>query len=410
MKKLDPFRHPNHSLSAVYLSSYQTHAHNRRHQYIALYTLLSEAGQTLAKLERMKRVHKLPRRRCEYASRTCSFRPAKIHKKVEGVKLIAGFLLLKELIVGSNSLKNHIDDKGHRLEIFVINIKPALEEKLVVKKSLGSRVWPEHGVSWLRFSHVCVDLTHLAYDVLSCYGIYRRMLAILLSSRVSPTMELSQCQKPKKWNVRRSANSLKSPPWKISKWLFFAITFSSSPIVVDYLEFHALHAPITAQLSPTLRGNKRDKKKARWRACADKYRSKKEHRTQDESDLRRHNHDSFSLQMKKNLRLIFDKMKEILTSVADPVKGIAEACSAAGWRLMFILSLSSSGTLMRLRNTFCLLFDRLRTLRSRTSAPRIRPRSRVWLSDSCMSARVMTSCWWRRRETSSGFMLSRRES
>ena len=30
--------------------------------------------------------------------------------------------------------------------------------------------------------HVCIDLTHLAYDVLSCYGIYRRMLAIFLSS------------------------------------------------------------------------------------------------------------------------------------------------------------------------------------------------------------------------------------
>ena len=30
--------------------------------------------------------------------------------------------------------------------------------------------------------HVCVDLTHLAYDVLSCYGLYRRMLAIILSS------------------------------------------------------------------------------------------------------------------------------------------------------------------------------------------------------------------------------------
>ena len=30
--------------------------------------------------------------------------------------------------------------------------------------------------------HVCVDLTHLAYDVLSCYGLYRRMLAIVLSS------------------------------------------------------------------------------------------------------------------------------------------------------------------------------------------------------------------------------------
>ena len=35
------------------------------------------------------------------------------------------------------------------------------------------------------YCHVCVDLTHLAYDVLSCYGIYRRMLAIVLSSWLS---------------------------------------------------------------------------------------------------------------------------------------------------------------------------------------------------------------------------------
>ena len=55
--------------------------------------------------------------------------------------------------------------------------------------------------------------------------------------------------------------------------------------VVDY---HTLRAPITAQLSPTLRWAKRVKKKERWRACADKDRSKKEHRTQDESDLCRH--------------------------------------------------------------------------------------------------------------------------
>ena len=33
--------------------------------------------------------------------------------------------------------------------------------------------------------HVCVDLTHLAYDVLSCYDLYRRMLAIVLSSWLS---------------------------------------------------------------------------------------------------------------------------------------------------------------------------------------------------------------------------------
>ena len=33
--------------------------------------------------------------------------------------------------------------------------------------------------------HVCVDLTHLAYDVLSCHGLYRRMLAIVLSSWLS---------------------------------------------------------------------------------------------------------------------------------------------------------------------------------------------------------------------------------
>ena len=38
--------------------------------------------------------------------------------------------------------------------------------------------WPPQD----RLCHVCVDLTHLAYDVLSCYGLYRRMLAIVLSS------------------------------------------------------------------------------------------------------------------------------------------------------------------------------------------------------------------------------------
>ena len=35
---------------------------------------------------------------------------------------------------------------------------------------------------WFPFCHVCIDLAHLAYDVLSCYGLYRRMLAIVLSS------------------------------------------------------------------------------------------------------------------------------------------------------------------------------------------------------------------------------------
>ena len=78
------------------------------------------------------------------------------------------------------------------------------------------------------------------------------------------------------------------------RWFFCArsrprpeVKFNSNfrRTVVDY---HTLRAPITAQLSPTLRWAKRVKKKERWRACADKDRSKKEHRTQDESDLCRH--------------------------------------------------------------------------------------------------------------------------
>ena len=56
---------------------------------------------------------------------------------------------------------------------------------------------------------------------------------------------------------------------------------------MDYLEIHVLQAPISAQTQTDITDSKRDQKNARWRACVDKYRSKKEHRTQDESDLHR---------------------------------------------------------------------------------------------------------------------------
>ena len=50
----------------------------------------------------------------------------------------------------------------------------------------------------------------------------------------------------------------------IRRWL---VTCSECWLLV--VDYHTLRAPITAQLSPTLRRAKRVKKKERWRACAD---------------------------------------------------------------------------------------------------------------------------------------------
>ena len=52
--------------------------------------------------------------------------------------------------------------------------------------------------------------------------------------------------------------------------------------VADYFETHVFQAPIAAQTRTDITESKRDKKKTEWRACADKYRSKKEHRIEDD--------------------------------------------------------------------------------------------------------------------------------